>query len=581
MVEAEQQKIAKIPQNLTVKRFAEVLDLPVADVIRELLNDGIVASINESIDFETASIVAGDLGYKVEEDTSADGLEMDFEKLAKILEEERKSAEFLKKRPPVVTILGHVDHGKTTLLDTIRKTNVVSQEFGGITQKISAYQVKHKGELITFVDTPGHEAFSAMRERGASLADIAVLIVAADDGVKPQTKEVMKNLLEKKVPTVVAINKIDKPEANLQKVKQELADNGILIEEWGGKFVHSEISAKANTNINDLLDNILLVAEVEDVKANWNRDALGIILDSKLDPKRGPLTIALVKTGTLKKGQDIIAGKTFGKVRKMENYRNQEVETAPPGAPILVMGLNDLPQAGDILQAVSDINLLKKYRPATVKTTTKKISDEKIKKLNVVLKTDVRGSLEAIHQILDAIQSEEVATNYISEGVGSITESDVKIAQASKAVIFGFSTEPTSVAKRLAETSEVEIKTYKVIYELIEEIKKRLSEMLAPEIIRADLGKMKVVAIFKTGKHDMIVGGKVTEGKLKNGCLIEVKRESNIIGKGALSNLQQNKVDTDEVTSGNECGITFDGETKIKEGDQLVCYLEEVKKKTI
>lgn len=587
----EASKKIKLPKTVTVKRFGEILGLPVSKIITELMKNGILATINEQIDFETASIIAQDLGFSVEEEAVDANGAMTLEKLIEIVKNEKIAGENLQVRPPIVTILGHVDHGKTTLLDTIRKANVAAKESGGITQHISAYQVKKKGKFITFVDTPGHEAFSAMRERGVSIADIAVLVVAADDGVRPQTKEVIEYLLTKKIPTIVAINKIDKPEANIQRVKKELADNGILLEDWGGQVLSSEVSAKQNIGIDGLLENILLVAEVEDFKANFKRDALGVVLESHLDPQKGPVATILIKTGTLKEGQDIIAGSSFGRVRRIEDFTGKRLNEAGPSTPISLIGLSAAPNTNDILQVASD-KTLAKSRIAEAKerfqgeiSTAQKISrgiaDEKIKKLNVIMKSDVQGSLEAIQQILGEIKSDEVAVNYISTGVGNITESDVRLAQTSNSVVFGFNVEATPVAKRMAETSGVEIKGYKIIYELIENIKGRLTEMLPPEIERVEFGKMKVLAIFKTGKKDMIVGGKVTGGKLVNGSFIDVFRNDNNIGKGKLSNLQQNKINVDECLLNNECGITFEGETKIKEGDTLVSYKEEVKQKTL
>jgi translation initiation factor IF-2 len=429
-----------------------------------------------------------------------------------------------------------------------------------------------------------------MRERGVGIADIAILVVAADDGVRPQTKEVISYLLAKKVPTIVAINKIDKPEANLQKVKNELADNGIQIEEWGGQVLCSEISAKQNIGIDKLLENILLVTEVENFKADSKRSALGVVLESHLDPQKGVVATILIKSGTLKEGQDIKVGNIFGRARRIEDFIGKRLPQAGPSTPISLIGLPSAPSSNDIMQVLDErMSARAKAKDAlkgstdSAELTSKKIDlgGEKIKKLNILLKSDVQGSLEAIQQMLGEIKSDEVAVDYIATGVGNITESDVRLAQSSEAVIFGFNVEATGVAKRMAENAEVEIKTYKIIYELLQEIKSRLSDMMAPEIVREDFGKMKVLAIFKTGKKDMIVGGKVTTGKMINNSQIEIMRNDNVIGRGRLSNLQQNKIDTNEVAKNNECGITFDGETKIKEGDTIVCFKEEVRKKTL
>jgi translation initiation factor IF-2 len=583
-----------IPPLVTVKKFAELLALPVTDVIKELMKNKILATINDEIDYETAAVIASDLGFETEKDIeTSDSGAMTLENLDEILKKEKGSGKNLQHRPPVVTILGHVDHGKTTLLDAIRKTSVVEKEAGGITQHISAYQVKKKGEIITFVDTPGHEAFSSMRERGVSLADIAILVVAADDGVRPQTEEVIQYLKEKKIPMVVAINKIDKPNANIQRVKQELADREIMIEEWGGNVVAAEVSAKQNIGIDELLDMILLVAEVEDLRADYKRPPLGVVIESRLDPKKGNIATVLVRTGTLKEGQDVAAGSIVGRVRRLEDFKGRQLKEAGPSTPVTVIGLNSSPNVNDVLQGVTDLKAAKvaqkemqaggfgETRKFDSHQMMKSIENENIKKLNVILKTDVQGSLEAIDQILGTIKSDEVGIDYIKQGVGDITESDVKLGQNSKAIVFGFNSQPTTVAKRLAQMNNVEIKTYRVIYELVDEIKKRLSDMLGEEIVRTDLGKLKVLAIFKNGKQDMIVGGKVTSGKMVNKENIEVLREEKSLGRGKLINLQQNKVNVDEVKDGNECGITFLGETKIKEGDVLNCFHEEVVKKQL
>ena len=592
-MEDDKKAKVKIPTLVTVKKFAELLGVPVTDVIKELMRNKILATINDEIDYDTAAVIASDLGFETEEDLEAAGEgAMTLEQLDEVLKKEKESGKNLKHRPPVVTILGHVDHGKTTLLDTVRKTSVVEKEAGGITQHISAYQVKKKGKLITFVDTPGHEAFSAMRERGVSLADIAILVVAADDGVRPQTEEVIQYLKEKKIPMVVAINKIDKPNANIQKVKQELADREILIEEWGGNVICAEISAKQNIGIDELLDMILLVAEVEDLRADYKRLPIGVVVEAHLDPKKGNIATVLVRTGTLKEGQDVIAGTIFGRVRRLEDFRGRQLKIAEPSTPVTLIGLGQSPNVNDVLsgyagsrEARQEVENIKSsvvsQKKLDSQSMLKSIENQNIKKLNIILKTDVQGSLEAIDQILEAIKSEEVGINYIKQGVGDITESDVKLAQTSGAVIFGFSSQPTTVAKRLAQMNNVEIKTYRVIYELVEEIKRRLEEMLPEEVIRTDLGKLKVLAIFKTGKTDMIVGGKVTSGKMVNGENIKVLHDDKSIGQGKLANLQQNKVDVDAVKEGLECGITFEGEVRIKEGDILVCFHEEVKKKKL
>lgn len=581
-------KMVKIPNPVTVKKFAEILDLSVPAVITELMRNGIMATINEEIDFDTASIIAQDLGFESEEDLEVgDGEAITLEKLIDICKKEQESKEVLSPRAPIVTILGHVDHGKTTLLDTIRKGNVAAHEAGGITQHISAYQVKKKGEVITFVDTPGHEAFSAMRERGVSIADIAILVVAADDGVRPQTREVITYLKEKKIPTIVAINKIDKPEANSQRVKQELAELDIVIEEWGGDVIANEISAKNNIGIKELLDSILLVSEVLELKASKKNNGMGVVLESHLDPKIGPISTVLIKTGTLKVGQDIVIGKTFGRIKRMQDFTGKQVESAGPSEPIVIMGINGTPEVNDIIQVAEKETVLKMKSKGgfgsavgrnvikSKKDLYQNIDNDQVKKLNVIIKADVPGSLEAIDQILSTIQSEEVVLEYVNTGVGNVTESDVKLAESTGATIFGFNVTATTVAKRMAEKSNVTIKPFNIIYELVEAVKNDMSELLPPEIVRTDFGRMKILAIFKNGKTDMIVGGKVIEGKIVKKSLIEVVRDKEVVGKGVLDNLQQNKKPTEEVKSGNECGVTFAGGTRLMVDDILYSYKEE------
>lgn len=584
-------KKVKIPPSVTVKKFSELLGLSVSSVMMELMKNKILATINEEIDYETAAIIAQDLGYATEQDLEVSEKDtITLERLIDILKREKDSGKNLQKRPPVVTILGHVDHGKTTLLDTIRKTNVVAGEAGGITQHIRAYQVKKKGELITFVDTPGHEAFSAIRERGVSIADIAVLVVAADDGVRPQTKEVIEYLKEKNIPTIVAINKIDKPEANIQKVKKELSENGILLEDWGGKIMSAEVSAKGNIGIDDLLEKILLLAEVEEFRSDAKREGLAVVLEAHLDPHKGPIATVLVKTGMLKVGQDIVAGGSFGRIRKMEDYAGKNISEAPPSLPVTLIGLNSTPHANEIVQVVSG-KVAARMKSKEIAGQTQKVKSisgngkeeelDNIKKLPVIIKADVQGSIEAIEQILGTIKSDEVELEYVATGVGNISESDVKLAESSGAEIFGFNVYATPVASRLSELSGVKIRTFKIIYELVETVKKILAELLPPEIVRTDLGSLKVLAIFKRGKREMIVGGRVGSGKVAKGALVEVERDGEIIGKGRLANLQINKENAPEVKQGNDCGITFEGEVKIEEGDKLIVYAEEEKRRSL
>ncbi len=577
-------KTVVLSSSVTVKKLSEILQLPVAAVITELMKNNILATINEEIDYDTASIIANELGFDTEsaQEEVEEG-HLTLEGLNKLILDEKNSGKNLSPRPPIVTILGHVDHGKTTLLDTIRKASVASGEAGGITQHISAYQTKKRGNVITFIDTPGHEAFSAMRKRGLSIADIAILVVAADDGVRPQTKEVIEYLKERKLPVIVAINKIDKADAKPDRVKQELAEHGILFEEWGGDTMCTEISAKNNINIDELLENIALLAEVEDFRADSKRDGLAIVLESHLDSQKGPVATVLVRTGTLKIGQDIIAGSAFGRIRHIEDWNGKGLAVAGPSMPATLYGFNVTPQVNDVVQVVSGKSLARSIsKEASTKKMMKIQEDDADKqKLPIILKADVQGSLEAIEQILSTIESDEVALNLISSGVGAITESDVKIATGANALILGFNSEPTPVAKRMAEGNEIKIETYNIIYKLVEAVKEKLASMLAPEIVRTDYGRLSVLAIFKTGKHDMIVGGRVSEGKLIRGSQIEIKRGDEIVGQGKMQNLQQNKQNADEVNQGNECGVVFEGSAKIQVGDTLICYKEEAKKRSL
>ncbi|QQS21072.1 MAG: translation initiation factor IF-2 [Candidatus Moraniibacteriota bacterium] len=583
----EPKKTVKIPSSVSIKRLSEIFGVPVSAVIMELMKNKILATINEEIDFETASIIAQDMGFETEEDLESDETgTFTLERLLEICAQEKASGKTLDERPPVVTILGHVDHGKTTLLDTIRKTNVAGKEAGGITQAMSAYQVKKRGKLITFIDTPGHEAFSSMRERGVALADIAILVVAADDGVRPQTKEVIAYLRDHALPTIVAINKVDKPEANVARVKQELADHGILIEEWGGNVPAIEISAKHGKNIDKLLEHIVIVSEISEFRSDTKRDGLAVVLESHLDPQKGPVAIALVKTGTLKVGQDVTVGSAHGRIRRLEDFSGKNIEYALPSTPVQLYGLSGTPNTNDVVQVVgSKVAARLKSRERITGGANKKemqtVRDEHIKKFPLIVKADVHGSLEAIEQIFGTIQSEEIALDIVSRGIGAITESDVKMAESSGALIVGFNVTPTPVAGRMAENAKIEIRSFSIIYKLVEFVKERLAALLPPEIIRTDLGSLSVLAVFKTGKHDMIVGGRVGNGKIAKSSQIEIHRGEEMLGTGRLANLQQNKKNTDEVGSGNECGLTIETPIKIKEGDTLLSFTLEEKRRTL
>lgn len=596
LVEKERLRAQKIPQKvilpsvLTVKEFSEIINKPVTEVITQLMKNGVMATINEDIDYETASIIASDFGIETEEKKEEREILKEKGIRKKILEDlatEEKSK--LKPRPPVVTVMGHVDHGKTKLLDTLRKTNVIESEAGGITQHIGAYQVKEKGKVITFLDTPGHEAFREMRKRGAKVTDIVVLVVAADDGVKPQTKEAIKYAKEANVPIIVAINKIDKPEADPQRVRKELADIKLLPEEWGGDTICVDISAKYNKNLDKLLEAILLVAEMEELKANPEAKAIGTIIESHLDPKKGPEATVLVQNGTLKLGDPVTVGDVFGTIRAMENFQGKKIDHAKPSTPVKILGLNSTPEVGDILQVEESKEAAKNKILKLKKVTLRKKYDlikskekgEGLKKLNIIIIADVQGSIEAILEALSQIESDEILLQIINYKVGKITESDVMQAASSQAIIFGFNTTITPIAEKLAKNKKVNFKIHNVIYKLVDDVKREMSKMLEPEIKLIKLGKLKVLAVFRTEKDRKIVGGKVTTGKLEKGSKVMIIRNGEKQGEGKIINLQSNKVDVDTVNQGKECGISIETNIKIKENDILESFKTEEIKKTI
>lgn len=587
----EKEEEFKVPEKITlsssvtVKEFAEKLNMPVTNVMQELMKNGIMATINEEIDYETAAIIAEELGVKVEEHREEKDIlkeEGIRKKIIKELESEKDSD--LKPRPPVVCVIGHVDHGKTTLLDAIREANVVEGESGGITQHIGAYQAKIKGKTITFLDTPGHEAFSAMRERGAKVTDIAILVVAADDSVQPQTKEAIKHIKKAGIPMVVAINKIDKPDADVEKTKKELADHDVLTEEWGGDTICVPISAKQRKNLDKLLESILLVAELEELKASPETRAIGTIVESNMNAESGPVATVLVQNGTLKLNDPVTVFGILGNIKSMENFQGKKIDHAKPSTPVRILGLEKVPEVGDILQVEESREEAKKKvgRYKKISNISKKFKKDNgsDKVLNIILIADVQGSLEAIISEFNKLDTEGSKIQIVNFKVGKISESDVMMASSSNALILGFNTDITPVASRIAEDRKVEYKTYKVIYEMLDEIKERLEGMIEIKKELVKIGRLEVLALFRSEKDKKIVGGKVVSGKMKKDSIIKVIRDNEEMGKGKLSNLQLNKKDVAEVESGKECGITFAGHVKIKEGDVLEAYEEkEVKKK--
>lgn len=583
---AEVKHTVTIEESISVQDLAYQIGKKATDVIMKLMSLGVMATINQELDVETATIIAEEFGATVE---------VKITKEEELLVEVEDREEDLIKRPPVVTIMGHVDHGKTSLLDKIRSANVTSTEAGGITQHIGAYQVEVRGEKITFLDTPGHEAFTAMRARGAQITDIAILVVAADDGVMPQTIEAIDHAKAAEVPLIVAINKIDKPDANADKIKQELTNYGLVAEDWGGETIMVPVSAKSGIGINDLLEMILLVAEVEELKANPKRSGRGKVIESKLDRGRGSVATLLVQTGTLYVGDFLIVGTTQGRIRAMFDYRGKALKSAPPSMPVEILGLNEVPEAGDDFIAVENERLAKQVAEKRQKekhqqeiTRNMKVSLEdifaqiqegEIKELNMVLKADVQGSIEAIRQSLEKVSTDEVRVNIIHTAVGGIKETDVMLAAASNAIIIGFNVRPDANAKKLAEKEDVEINTYRIIYEAIEDVKAALSGLLAPEIKEVELGQAEVRETFKVPKVGVVAGCYVIEGKITRHAKIRVLRDSVVIHDGELASLKRFKDDVKEVATGYECGMGLERFNDIKEGDILEAYtFEEIKR---
>ncbi len=586
-IEREKRKI-KVAEFITVNELANLIGVPASEIIKKCLNLGLVVSINQRLDFDTITLIASDYGFEVERAE---------EYLEDIIQEEPDREEDLEPRPPVVTIMGHVDHGKTTLLDYIRQSNIVAGEAGGITQHIGAYQVTlPNGKQITFIDTPGHEAFTAMRARGAQVTDIVVLVVAADDAVMPQTVEAINHALAANVPIIVAINKIDKPEANPDKIKQQLAERGILVEDWGGKYQCVEISAKYGTNVNLLLEKVLLEAEIMELKANPKKKARGVVIESKLDKGRGPIGTVLVQNGTLKIGDPFVAGSTFGRVRAMFDERGNRVEIAKPSTPVQVIGFDELPEAGDSFVIVEDEKVAREIanrraqikreqtyrqlRAISLNKLSEQIKEGKVKELPIIIKADVNGSVEALTDSLMKLSNEEVQVRIIHKAVGAISESDVLLAQASGAIIIGFNVRPTSGAKKLAESENVEIRLYNIIYNVIEDVKKALEGMLEPEKREEFFGTAEVRETFKISKVGTVAGCFVTEGKIPRGARVRLIRNGIVIYDGKIASLKRFKDDVKEVEAGLECGIALENYNDIKTGDIIEAYnILEVKRK--
>ena len=582
VVEEDGIKIIKFRGELTLGDFAEKLGVNSGEIIKKLFLKGQMLTINSPITLEMAEELAGEYDALVEEEQE---VELDFgEKFA--LEIEDREAD-LKERPPVITIMGHVDHGKTSLLDAIRTTNVVEGEAGGITQKIGAYQVVKDGKRITFIDTPGHEAFTDMRARGAQVTDIAILVVAADDGVMPQTVEAISHAKVAKVPIIVAVNKIDKPEANPMKVKQELMEHGIVSVEWGGDVEFVEVSAKKKINLDGLLDTILITSEILELKGNVKKRAKGVVLESRLDPKMGPIADILVQEGTLKIGDVIVAGEVQGKVKALLNDKGERVNTAIVSQPVEVIGFNNVPDAGDTMYVIQNEQHAKRIveevrKERKIQETTKKtislesLSDqlkhEDLKELNLILRADSKGSVDALRDSLLKLSNDEVAVNIIQAASGAITESDIKLAEAAGAIIIGFNVRPTTKALKEAETNKVEIRTSGIIYHIIEDIEKALAGMLDPEFKEEYQGRIEIKKVFKVSKIGNVAGCVVIDGKVKSDSNIRILRDNVVIYEGKLASLKRFKDDAKEVVAGQECGLGVENFNDIKEGDVVEAF---------
>jgi translation initiation factor IF-2 len=566
-------KVVEIPHSVSVRQLADLIGVSAIDIIKQLMRNGIFANINQVIDYEAAAKVATAFDYEAQlKPLAAAGG-------TKRYRPQEEEGGGLHLRPPVVTIMGHVNHGKTRLLDAIRQTNVMDTEAGGITQHIGAYQVEVNGQKITFLDTPGHEAFTAMRARGAQVTDITILVVAADDGVMPQTLEAIDHAKAAGVPIVVAINKIDKPEANPELVKQQLADADLVIEEWGGDVVCVAISAKEKKGISDLLENLLVVAEMEELMADPSRPAVGVVVEAKLDKTKGPLATVLIQTGTLKVGDTVVVGGTWGRIRAMFNDMVKRVRKAEPSMPVEILGLDSVPQVGDILNVVAGEQqaraLIQKHqkekppRAVSLDSLYDQISAGQVKELDVVLKADVQGSIEPITSSLERLATEQVQVRIIHSGSGNITESDVMLAVASKGLIIGFNTGIEAGAKRLAEVEGVDVRFYDVIYNLTDDVDKALKGMLEPHYVEVIEGRAEVKAIFPSGKKAKVAGVAVTEGKVSRGASARVRRGEEIVHESAVSSLRRFKDDVTEVAAGYECGVGIKDFDAFEVGDTL------------
>lgn len=584
-------KIVKVGGDIQVSDLAKRMNVKAQDIIARLLPLGIIATVNKSIDFDTAYLVGNELGFEVERIMSIE------EEFIAREEEEKEGGQNLQPRSPVVTIMGHVDHGKTLLLDTIRHTNVAEREAGGITQHIGAYVVDIGGKEIVFVDTPGHEAFTAMRARGAKVTDIVILVVAADDGVMPQTVEAINHAKAAQVPIIVAINKIDKQNANPDRVMKELAEQGLVPEEWGGTTLCAKISAKKNEGIKELLELIILQAEMLEIKANPDRRAAGIIIESELDKGQGPVGTVIIQEGTLKIQDPFIAGTMFGRVRAMVDDKGKRIQKAPPSTPVLVVGFQDVPHGGDKFIVTTEERYAKelsryrqeKARESEIIKSSRTTLDELYSKmgksektlLTIIIKADVRGTIDAIGEALKKLSNDLVDIQIIHSGAGAITETDVNLAMASGAIVIGFNVKPVGKAQALAEQEKIEIRTYSIIYDMIDDVKKAMEGLLEPKLVETNIGKAEVRKVFSVSKIGTVAGSYVLEGKATRNAFVRVQRKGENLFTGKISSLKRFKDDVKEVLAGYECGVSLEGFNDIQEGDALEFYVQEKEKQTI
>lgn len=579
----------EIEDSITVGALAERLSLPVSRLITELMKNGVMATVNERIDFDTAQIIVSDI-------------ELDIELAKKpaeqpVLNRDRKGTSGVA-RPPVVAVMGHVDHGKTSLLDAIRGSHVVKGEAGGITQHIAAYQIKHQDRAITFLDTPGHEAFAALREHGAELTDLVIIVVAADDGVKPQSIEAIRFARKAGVKIIVAINKIDKEGADPNRIKQQLAEQDLLIEEWGGETVVLEVSAKTEKGIPELLDMILLVADVEELRAEVDGPARGLIIESHMEKGRGSVAVALVEQGTLKANDFVVAGSTYAKIRNLESTTGELLTSAGPSTPVIITGFKALPEFGDQFSVAQDektarasaagVSRVRQGTGGGLDLNSSELirminRNNQLTELNVIVKADVQGSLTSVIDSLKTLDNEEVAVRVVGSGVGSVNANDVHLAATSKAIIYGFNINLPSNIKQHANRDKVVVRNYKVIYELIDDARAELTKLLAPEIVETELGKLIIKGIFKTTKNEVICGGEVTSGKLTAPVLARLKRGKEMIAEVEITNLKRGPQDAKEITEGEMCGLSFKSSSRVdvQEGDKIEAFSRQVVARTL